>query len=640
MSGLVALFHLDARPAEHSILEQLSAPLKHRAIDGQRLWIWGPAGLAFQHFRTTPESTTEVQPPGSPPQTAICFDGRLDNRDELREKLPRERLCDDAATPDSALALAAYLHFGESFARELKGDFAIAIFDGTRQKLVLARDVMGIRPLYYCKTGETFLAASEIKAILAYPGIDARPDDDGLADFLLEGDWYERRLTCFKDVFRVVPGHVIVVTAKEQRVVQYFDFDPSRQLRYGSIGEYAGALRALFQQAVRRRLRSSHPVGVLVSGGLDSSAILCQASVLKKAGAPVQDCVGVAMTFPRGTPADEEHFLDDIEVTQGIEIRRSHVTSYQFQERFLRDTEVPRLQWDSMSGCMSLSQEMGCRVVIDGYYGDQMMHSSTHLVKLARGLRYFQFRREFAALAASTTDMDARTWRQYFRQALLRDLIPPFLKPMVRRLDGIMHSGQRPAWYSGAFRRRGFRRRVRQRRPKGHLFSNHAASCYGLATSAHGLNLLEESNKLATAWGFDEAYPFMDRDLIEFVMAIPAEVVNWQGRSKGLFREAMRGILPESIRERNWKADFTFLPNDAAVNDYPKYQAYLHPGCLGVEFGYLDPIGIQSEFLGQKDKLTAQTMIPANQLTGTVALELWLRTFFEKKGSEDCSLVV
>ena len=223
---------------------------------------------------------------------AICFDGRLDNRDELREKLPPGQLRDEAATPDAALALAAYLHFGESFPRELKGDFAIAIFDGTQQKLVLARDVMGIRPLHYCKTGNTFLAASEIKAILAYPGFEARPDDDGLADLLLEGDWYERHITCFKNVFRVVPGHLIVVTAKEERVVQYFDFDPTRQLRLSSIGEYAEALRALFQQAVQRRLRSSHPVGVLVSGGLDSSAILCQATLLKKAGEPVQDCVG------------------------------------------------------------------------------------------------------------------------------------------------------------------------------------------------------------------------------------------------------------------------------------------------------------------------------------------------------------
>ena len=232
MSGLVALFHLDGRPAERAVLEQLSAPLIHRAVDGQRLWISGPAGLAFQHFRTTPESTCEVQPPGCPSRLAISFDGRLDNRDELRQKLPPEMLLDGANASDAAITLAAYRQFGDSFPRELRGTLLLRSSTESSRRLLLARDVMGVRPLHYCKIGEAFLAASEIKAILAYPGFEARPDDDGLADFLLEGDWYERRLTCFKDVFRLVPGHMLVVTTQEQRLVQYFDFDPSKQLRF------------------------------------------------------------------------------------------------------------------------------------------------------------------------------------------------------------------------------------------------------------------------------------------------------------------------------------------------------------------------------------------------------------------------
>ena len=107
MSGLVALFHLDGRPAEPSLLEQLSAPLRHRAVHGQKLWTCGPIGLAFQHFRTTPESVCEVQPFGCPPEMAICFDGRLDNREELLQSLPREMLHGGLRAPDAAFALAA-----------------------------------------------------------------------------------------------------------------------------------------------------------------------------------------------------------------------------------------------------------------------------------------------------------------------------------------------------------------------------------------------------------------------------------------------------------------------------------------------------------------------------------------------------
>ncbi len=638
MSGLVALFQLDGRAAERAVLEQLSAPLIHRAVDGQRLWISGPAGLAFQYFRTTPESTCEVQPPGCPSRLAICFDGRLDNRDELRQKLPPEMILDGVNASDAAITLAAYRQFGDSFPRELKGDFAIAIFDGTQQKLILARDVMGVRPLHYCKTGETFLAASEIKAILAYPGFEARPDDDGLADFLLEGDWYERRLTCFKDVFRLVPGHILVVSAEEHRLVQYFDFNPSKQLRLGSIDEYSEALRALFQQAVRRRLRSSHRVGVLVSGGLDSSAILCQASALKKAGAAVQDCIGVAMTFPPGTSADEEHYLGEIERSYDLEIKRMQVDSLRFPEHLLRHTEAPRLHWDSVFDCMNLAGTVGCRVMLNGDYGDQMMHSGAHLVELARRLRFLQFHREFDRLAASMTDVDASTWGPYFRQMILRDMTPAFLKPLARRLDAILNSDQRPPWYSRQFRRRALRRRVSQRSLKGHFFSNHTASCYALANSVHYLNLNEEGNKISAALGFENAYPFLDRDLVEFVMTIPGEIVNWQGRSKGLFREAMRVVLPESIRERNWKADFTSLLNAAVRDDYRKFHAYLQAG-VGVELGYLDPIGLKREFSEYEAKVTSRETTSADRVRATVSLEMWLRTFFPKKHSGCCHRV-
>jgi asparagine synthetase B (glutamine-hydrolysing) len=246
---------------------------------------------------------------------------------------------------------------------------------------------------------------------------------------------------------------------------------------------------------------------------------------------------------------------------------------------------------------MILAREHGCRLALNGHYGDQMMHSEAHLVKLSRRLRYFQFRREFAALAESMTDVNPSYWRKYFLEALLRDLTPRFLKPLARRLDGVLRSDQRPFWYNTAFRRRALVRRVNQRRPKGNYFSSHGTRIYGLATSARYLNQTEETNKVSAALGLEEAYPFLDRDLVEFAMAIPAEVVNWQGRSK---------------------------------TEYSRFHAYLQPGCVGVLFGYFDPAGLQNEFSTHKDRLVEQDALAANRVTATVALELWLRRFFEK----------
>ena len=254
MSGIVALFHLDGRPAEPATLERLVHPIRHRAVDGLKIWCQGSIGLAHLHLQTTPTSCNEVQPAGCPRELAISFDGRLDNRDELIGKLAGASAWDLQNCTDAACALAAYRNFGDFFALHLKGDFAIALFDGAQQKLLLARDIMGIRPLYYAQTQKTFLAASEIKSILAYPGFQARPDDDALADLLLAGDPYERERTCFAGISRVLPGHTVVVTPEKIRSFQHWDFDTTRQIRCASFEEYAERLRILFEQAVRRRL--------------------------------------------------------------------------------------------------------------------------------------------------------------------------------------------------------------------------------------------------------------------------------------------------------------------------------------------------------------------------------------------------
>ena len=131
--------------------------------------------------------------------------------------------------------------------------------------------------------------------------------------------------------------------------------------------------------------------------------------------------------------------------------------------------KFPRLLWDSAFRCASVFKEMRCRVVLDGYYGDQMMHSDAHLVDLIRRLRYRQFRREFAALSASMTDVSPSYWRRYFAEALLRDMTPHFLKHVATRLEGTFRPELRPSWYREAFRRRARLRREHQRRPKGRL---------------------------------------------------------------------------------------------------------------------------------------------------------------------------
>ena len=137
---------------------------------------------------------------------------------------------------------------------------------------------------------------------------------------------------------------------------------------------------------------------------------------------------------------------------------------------------------------------------------------------------------------------------------------------------------------------------------------------------------------MCAVYGLEPAYPFIDRDLISFIMAIPGEVVNWQGVPKGLFREAMRGILPEAIRLRRWKADFTEFVNAGTADEYHEFQSYFESDCLAIEFGYVDGDAVRQELEKMKPRVhDPYSAVPTWRVAALVSLELWLQVFFGKK---------
>ena len=630
MSRIVALLNRDGRPMEPEILRRLVAPLRIRGSDGPRFWMAGSAGLAYQCLQAS-LAIDDLQPAKLAPALSICFDGRLDNRADLIRELRPDLSAEPAALPDAHLVMACYRQFGDLFAAKLNGDYALALFDMERQQMVLSRDVMGVRPLYYLESRERLVAASEIKAILAHPGIDARPDNDALADLLVGGDPYDLRRTLFRDVRRVLPGHTLFVGSTTFRELKHWDFDPLRQVRCGSVAEYAEALRGLFGQAVRRRLRSQAAVAVTVSGGLDSSAILCEAEMLRRTRAGIPPAHGISRLYPEGSPSDEKGYLVDIEKQYGVHIRRLPPSPIRFVDgnEWPWRIEYPMFEQNDAVDSLNLARELSCSTVLDGYYGDQIMWSPAHLFDLLRGLRWVEASKALRALAGSMTDQSPHALRQELLHAFVRDLVPDWLMRPYRVIRRLAARDRSENCYSAALRDAAFRRRQQQRRPARHVASRHAEYCYRLAHAAHVAREMELSNKVAAHCGLDLAYPFADRDLIAFVMAIPGEIVTCGGIYKGLFREATRGILPESIRRRTWKADFTLLGSDAAAElSRSGLEANLGPGSLAVNGGYVDAAALPVALARLKARLGGENMTPAMQLTQLLAFEFWLRAFF------------
>lgn len=630
MSRIVALLNRDGRSAGPEILRLLVAPLRARGSDGPRFWANGNAGMAYQCLQASlvPD---DMQPDTLEPGLSICFDGRLDNREDLIRELRADLRADPASLADSHLVMVCYRRFGELFAAHLNGDYALALWDGARQQIALSRDVMGVKPLYYLAFAKTLVAASEIKAILAHPDVDARPDDDVVADLLVGGDPSELRRTLFRDVRRVLPGHTVFVSPTSFREVKHWDFDALRQVRYGSIAEYAEALRGLFAQAVRRRLRSQAPVAVTVSGGLDSSSILCEAEILRRSTEGIPPLLGISRLYPDGSPADERTYLADIEAQYGLRIQRLPPSPIRLVEGgdWLWRTEHPFFQGNDVLDSMKLARELSCATVLEGFYGDQIMWSPAHLFDLMGGLRLIEAHRAFRAYAGSLTDVSPRILRDEIVRAFVRNLVPDWLMTPFRAIRRLSGQHGSPQCYSAALQKTAYRRRQAQRRPARQGTSRHAEYCYRLAHARHISTGMEMSNMIAAHYGLDLAYPFADRDLVAFVMAIPGEIVSCGGIFKGLFREAMRGILPESIRRRSWKADFTLLGSEAAAElSRSGLESNLGADSLAVKYGFIDAAAVPGSICRLKASLSGLDGTPATRVNEILALELWLRAFF------------
>lgn len=635
MSRFVALLNRDGRAAEAGILHRIVAPLRVPGSDAPRLCEAGAGGLAYQCLRAS-NAPDDLQPARLAPGLSVCFDGRLDNREDLIRELLPDLGPEPAALPDAQLVLACYRRFGDPFARKLNGDFALAVFDAERRQMVLARDVIGVRPLYYLATPDLLVAASEIKAILAHPDVRARPDEIALADRLIGGDPNELRRTFFRDVRRVLPGHTVVVGPATLREEKHWDFDSLRRVRYGSVAEYAEALRDFFAQAVRRRLRGQAAVAVSVSGGLDSSAILCEAQLLRRSGASVPPVHGISHLYPDGSAADEKDYLADIEAQFGARIRRLPASPIRLaaEREWLVQTEYPTFPGGDVLDLLRQARALNCSTVLDGFYGDQVLWSDAHLFDLVRGFRWLAARKAFRAYARSLTDVPPEVLRQEIMRGFVRGLVPDWLMRPYR-LARRLASRNRPLdCYSAGLRHSAYRRAQAQRRPTVRGASTHAEHCYLLAHAVHVSTGMEIPNKLAARFGLELAYPFADRDLIAFVMAIPAEILNRDGEFKGLFREAMRGILPESIRRRTWKADFTLLQSEAALElSRANPAASLGPESLAVQFGFIDAAALPDSLARLRAGLNGRHYLPAQQANELLAFELWLQSFFAAEPS-------
>ena len=282
MSGIFGFIRLDGAPAVQDDVHAMLAAMLRRGPDRQRSWCADSIALGQTLLATTPEATAETQPWVHPDSRCVVVsDSRLDNRHELLGTLELAHARVEGIG-DGALLHAAYQRWGKDCAAHLLGDFAFAIWDPRKRTLFCGRDQMGVRPFYYCHLPQRLFAfASEVDALLRLPDVPKRINEVRIVDFLvpqLEG--FDATSTFYEAIQRMPAAHTCTLDAGLLRMRRYWTpADDLTDSPARNDDEYAEAMRALLTQAVHCRLRSSGKVGSMLSGGLDSSAVVALASV-------------------------------------------------------------------------------------------------------------------------------------------------------------------------------------------------------------------------------------------------------------------------------------------------------------------------------------------------------------------------
>jgi asparagine synthase (glutamine-hydrolysing) len=648
MSGIAGIYYLDGRPVERADVQRMLDSVAHRGPDGSGMWVDGSVALGSQLLRVTPESAKETQPLIHPSGNVVVFDGRLDNRKELLERLQNSTEI-SASSPDPAFVLAAYHEFGDKFVEHLIGDFALGLFDLNRQKLLLARDAIGVRPLYYYYSPRQFLFASEIKALLTHPQVSTHPNNDFLAEFLLHSLPRENQgETGFSGVYSLLPAHMAIISSQGLLTQRYWDFDPARLTRLGSVQEYVEEFRFHFERAVQRRLRSAYPIATSVSGGLDSSAIFCLAETFRRSNPERYPAnLGISYTCGDWEEAEESAFLVEIEREYDITIERFPLIVMGFYEG-VRDevwqSEYPLVDeiGANFQALFRSAHLRGARVMLTGLWGDQILFPQGYLVDLFRCLEFSKVIKHIKEYRRWLTDVDPKFYRRKFFHDLVRYIIPEAIHPFFRVVRKYVNKSDklRP-WYTEEFRQRVLCPTTKQNLIKKSFRTMHAKSLYAEATAKHHVQALEWFNKLASTHGLEMAFPFLDRDLVSFLMGIPGDIQTWKGIPKWFLRESMRGVMPDAIVNRTWKADLTRPANESMMLTLDYLFQCLHPDGVAVRLGYLDADVLREELHRLRHQIQGPTCEITWSLAELLGLELWLQVFFseesnQKGGSESC----
>jgi len=555
MCGIVGFTHKD-RPASGERIREATATLLHRGPDQQGVFETPNVSLGAVRLKIIDLISGEQPMRSDDGDTVLVFNGEVYNYAEVRQELKAlgHRF---SSRSDTEVVLRAFLEWDTGCFARLRGMFGLALWTESRRRLVLARDRMGIKPLYYSRRGDDVYFASELKAILVHPEIDRSISLDGLNCYL-QMNWVPAPYTLVRDITKVLPGHFLVWEDGQMRTESYWRCAPAAPTTPMALEDAKQQLDSLLKSSVKEHLVSDVPLGVWASGGIDSSTILHYAAAASPARLKT-----FSITF-KGRSFDDSRYIREVAHLYGTDHTEFDLSPgaelVDAIQQFAYYSDEPSADAGSLPvWFLSKMSRQQVTVALSGEGADELFGGYLTY----RADRYAWMARSVPAFARRAAASVAHWWP-------VSDDKISFEYKLKRFLEGTLLSPEEAhIFWNGTFSAEELRtlfpkadplpmRRLLTDVPLGPGLNRYLLfdQRYYLAD-----DILYKVDRMSMAHSMEVRPPFLDHRIVEFAAGLPEAYKIRGSELKFILRELMKGKLPRSILHRK-KSGFDIPAHD------------------------------------------------------------------------------
>lgn len=589
--------------------EKMVDIVAYRGPDDRGAYYDGNIALGHRRLAIIDLSKEGHQPFLYKDRYVMVFNGEIYNFYELREQLQQRGYVFTTGT-DTEVLIAMYDCYGKNCVEQLNGMWAFAIYDQESNSLFCSRDRFGVKPFYYCRQDDTFVFASEIKQILLMHRGNVYANRQRLLDFLVMGDLDYTDETLFRDVKQLKGGHNLLLDLRTGTctIEQYYDLSKTPVGRK-SYQRACNDFRYFFEQSINLRLRADVPVGYCLSGGLDSSAIVCMADdIIARSGKHVEQHT-ISSCF-EDKAYDEQEYIDEV-------VRHTRVTSHKIfteEQTLFKDLDDIIWHMDEPFGSTSIfaqwhvfknAKAHDLTVMLDGQGADEQLAGYTgfysvifayylrrfRLIRFSRELYFYCKNRRVSETYVSAKDV--------ILNAVVSAFMPNKLKMFLKQKMGYGYS-QLP-----------FSDEIIEQVVKGReIYQVSNPRLYSLDHMKYSMSsLLHYEDRNSMAHSIESRVPFLDYRLVQKIYSMPIHYKIRKGITKAVMRDGLKGILPEKIKNRTSKLGFV-TPEEKWINqNFDLFRSELYRACEQLK-DVVDPEKVMKWFDDNKGEIKRGDYLP------------------------------